>query len=229
LLQTPLVATMALGSLSSGQIYARTRRARILMVTGALFLISGSLLVSQASISTPHWILALELALCGAGVGMNFPMIMIIVQSSVPRHRLGVGTSTVQFSRMMGSVLGTAVVGSLVSGIFLSSLTASVSRTHPMLLQLVQDPQVLVDPLLRMDAYTTASQLGAVGVANLYYLLQTSRDALGWGVQSSYLLTSIISVTVLLLSWQLGKIYQEQQHQHPAHQQHGQTQHGIAH
>jgi MFS family permease len=50
----------------------------------------------------------------GVGIGMFFPILTLVAQNVLPRHQLGVGTSTVTFFRSIGSVVGIAIVGTIV-------------------------------------------------------------------------------------------------------------------
>src|SRR5262249_1603435 len=123
---TPLVTCMAVGSLLSGQIFARIRRARALMLSGGMIFAVGAVLLAAVTLEVNHLWLGVLLGLCGLGTGMLLPMLTIVVQSTVPRRRLGVGTAMVQFLRLIGSTLGTALVGALVSSTFAARLAASI-------------------------------------------------------------------------------------------------------
>src|SRR5262249_51419186 len=72
---TPLVTCMAVGSLLSGQIFARVRRARPLMVIGSLLFVVGALLLAQVTPQVDHLWLGVQLGLCGLGTGMLLPML----------------------------------------------------------------------------------------------------------------------------------------------------------
>jgi len=58
---------------------------------------------------------ALFLTVTGLGLGLIMPTATLAVQSTVDRRLLGVATSSMQFLRSIGSTVGTAVVGSLVT------------------------------------------------------------------------------------------------------------------
>jgi EmrB/QacA subfamily drug resistance transporter len=198
--QTPLVVVMAVGSLISGQTFARTKRARPLLYTGAVVLALGSLLLTQVSTVVNHLLLSAELALCGLGVGMLLPMLTVIVQSTVPRRRLGVSTAMIQFLRLIGSTLGTAVIGAIVSSIFAARLAASIPpATDTRLAAALHDPQALVSPDAQARAQALAQQIGERGPAQLQQILAAGRQALAAGVRSGYWLSFGAAVAVLLL------------------------------
>jgi EmrB/QacA subfamily drug resistance transporter len=203
---TPLVASMAVGSLLSGQLFARIGRARVLMSVGSVLVMIGALLLAQVTPTIDHLRLGVELGLCGLGVGMLLPMLTIIVQSTVPRRRLGVGTAMVQFLRLIGSTLGTAVVGALVTGIFVAQLGASIPPgTDPRLVAALSDPQSLVSPDAQAALSQIAQQTGPGGQAQLQQLLDLSRMALAEGIRAGYWLALGAAVIVFALVLSMGK------------------------
>ena len=52
----------------------------------------------------------------GAGLGLTMLTLLIAVQHSVERTKLGVATSLNQFSRAIGGALGVAIMGSRIDG-----------------------------------------------------------------------------------------------------------------
>lgn len=205
-LLTPLVASMAVGSLLSGQLFARIGRAQLLMTIGALMLCIGTFLITGVSLTINHWQLGIELGMCGLGVGMLLPMLTILVQSTVPRKRLGVGTSTVQFLRLIGSTLGTAIVGALVSSLFVANMAAATpAGTNPQLAAALHDPQALVSPDAQAALSTMAQQIGADGPAQLQSLLELSRSALAAGIRAGFWLSFGAALLVLLLVLMMRK------------------------
>ncbi|MBX0329173.1 MFS transporter [Oscillochloris sp. ZM17-4] len=188
-LQTPLAVSMAMGSLTSGQLFARIRRMRPLLFTGATLLGFGSLLLLGSNTSSNLVLLSAELALTGFGVGLQLPMLTILVQSIVPRHRLGVGTSTIQFTRLIGSTIGTAIVGAAVNGLYAAGVAAAAAPgTDPRLAAAFSDPQALVDPQALAQIQDLVGQVGA-SQADLQQLLDAARNTLISSVHVGYMLS----------------------------------------
>jgi EmrB/QacA subfamily drug resistance transporter len=199
-IQTPLVVAMAAGSLISGQTFARTKRARPLFLAGGGILVLGNALLTQVGTRVDHLLLSVELGMCGLGVGMLLPMLTVLVQSAVPRGRLGVSTAMVQFLRLIGSTLGTAVIGALVSGVFASRLAAAIPpASDSRLVAALRDPQALVSPDAQARAQALAQQIGAGGASQLDQIMHAAREALTMGVRSGYWLSLAASIAVLVL------------------------------
>ncbi|MFC3964860.1 MDR family MFS transporter [Nocardia jiangsuensis] len=98
----------------AGRFYLRIgfRRTSLL---GSLLCAAGAgttLLISAAS---PLWQVALSCFLIGAGLGMVSTPTLIAAQSHAPWGGRGVVTSTVMFTRAIGSAVGVAIFGALVN------------------------------------------------------------------------------------------------------------------
>jgi EmrB/QacA subfamily drug resistance transporter len=206
-LLTPLVTCMAVGSLVSGQVFARLRTARPLVLAGSALFMIGALLLTQVTLQVDHLWFGIQLGLCGLGVGMLLPMLTITVQSTVPRRRLGIGTAMVQFLRLIGSTLGTALVGALVSSTFATRLAASIPPgADARLVAALQDPRALISPDAQAATSALAQQIGTGGLAQLDQLLALSRAALADGVRVGFWLAFAAGVGVLLLGLLLRDI-----------------------
>jgi EmrB/QacA subfamily drug resistance transporter len=88
---------------------------RGVIIAGMIFLTIGSLLMALVTVNTPLWVIMLNLALMGAGMGLSVPAFMIAVQNGVDRKNLGTATATLQFSRVIGGALGVSVMGLILS------------------------------------------------------------------------------------------------------------------
>lgn len=205
LYQTPLVVSMAIGSLLSGQLFARFSQSEPLMIGGATAFLAGVSLVSQMTPDVHPFIFSAELALCGLGVGMLLPLLTVIIQSLVPRQQLGVGTSALQFLRLIGSALGTAFVGALVSNVFLDRITATLpGNIDPTLKGTLSNPQVLINPDVQAQVQAIAQGQGPDGALWLQQILTASRDALASGIQSGYTLVLGAGLLMFILVLFLG-------------------------
>jgi hypothetical protein len=80
----------------------------------ALLLI-GTGMLARASIETVRAQLVLDVMFMGMGGGLTFVTLMIAAQHAVPRARLGVATSMIQFARSIGAALGIGAMGALMS------------------------------------------------------------------------------------------------------------------
>ena len=199
-LQTPLAVSTALGSLISGQIFARTQWMKGLLICGATLMLLGAFMLLWVNSGTNPLRLSVTLAVAGLGAGFQFPMLTLLVQSVVPRTRLGVGTSTVQFLRLIGSTIGTAIVSSAVNAVFASQLRAAIApNTHPQLVEAFHNPQALIDPRAQSQLQQLVSQLGPEAIAQAQQLANVAHGALIAGVRVGYIMALVMATASLTL------------------------------
>jgi hypothetical protein len=75
----------------------------------------GTLLLSQMTHQTSRFDLAWRMAVLGLGLGPLQGLYGVAVQNAVPLNRIGVVTSANQFFRQIGSTVGVAIFGTLLS------------------------------------------------------------------------------------------------------------------
>jgi MFS family permease len=51
----------------------------------------------------------------GAGLGVTFPLTLVVIQAGLPHQLIGVGTSQLTFWRSLGGTIGTAILGSVLT------------------------------------------------------------------------------------------------------------------
>jgi EmrB/QacA subfamily drug resistance transporter len=184
---TPMAISVALGSLVCSQIFARLRNMKTLMVIGAIMVLVGASLLVTINGNSSILFLAVILPLTGFGIGMQLPMTTILIQSVVPRSRIGVGTSTIQFLRLIGSTVGTGIIGTIVNTMYLSRINTAINTDMDQrLIDGYHNPQALVDPEISSSLQQIAQELGSQAQAHLDLLALTARNALISGVWVSY-------------------------------------------
>lgn len=196
--QTPLAVSTALGSLICTQIFATNQRMKELMIAGGLFMVLGGSFLIGVNVDTNVFWLSVVLAVAGFGAGFVLPMLTLLVQSIVARERMGVATSTVQFLRLIGSTIGTAIVASAVNSVFASQMQAAfTSATDPRLAEAFHNPQAIVDPGTQAQLQQLLSQLGATAVTEAQHLIDVAHSALIDGVRLGYVMSLVLSVIIL--------------------------------
>jgi EmrB/QacA subfamily drug resistance transporter len=174
---TPLLIGWVIASIIGSRLLL-TVGYRTLAFIGMVLLTIGSFLMSRIGTGTSPVTLVVSLALMGVGMGLSIPAFLIAVQSTVERRLLGTATSTIQFSRSIGGVLGVSVMGVVLS----MSLAANLQAAG-------MDPAtVSLNSLLDPIAQATASAT----------LDATLRSALAGAIQNVFLLALIASVIGLI-------------------------------
>ncbi|MBW1252979.1 MDR family MFS transporter [Pantoea allii] len=120
---SPLQAGTALAMMSIGWPLASTLSGRLMLVTsyrftallGALLLISGSALLLLLHRESSLFQAGFTAFVIGTGMGMTSTTFLVSVQNHADYDVRGICTASVMFSRMIGSALGTAVMGAVLN------------------------------------------------------------------------------------------------------------------
>jgi EmrB/QacA subfamily drug resistance transporter len=127
LLLTPLVFGLLAGSLTSGRLITKYGRYRLFPIVGTALVTLGYFLFSHLQQTTSRLYLTLWMLTLGLGIGLFMQVMTLAVQNSVERKDLGTATSVVVFFRSIGSSLGAAIFGAILT----SRLAYHLTQTLP--------------------------------------------------------------------------------------------------
>ncbi|MGE5467877.1 MAG: MDR family MFS transporter [Ignavibacteria bacterium] len=158
LLVTPLAVCITIGSIINGRIVTRLPTPNAMLYVGVALYWIAALALTQTTAATPHALVVAAMVTAGLGLGSLLPNVTLSVQATAPRAQLGVATAMVQSTRMMGSMLGTAVVGTLVTRLYAWKIEAlpDAARWREWL----AEPQILVDHALAARFAAAADAAG---------------------------------------------------------------------
>ncbi len=112
----PLTAFIAVGSMMTGQIITRTGRSAIVPSIGQpvlmCILIGLAVFSPSLTLSELPWVFVAIALSCGTVM----PVVNTTVQMLAGPRQLGAASASVQFSRSIGSAIGTAIVGAVLFG-----------------------------------------------------------------------------------------------------------------
>ncbi|MGA8372719.1 MAG: MFS transporter [Acidimicrobiales bacterium] len=111
----PEAGLLIVASALSGRIMARSGP-RTPMLIGLVIGGAGLLGVAPAGTQTPYAALVVPLAAAGFGMALTMPAATASVMEAAPGDRGGIASGVVNAARQTGSVLGVALLGTLVSG-----------------------------------------------------------------------------------------------------------------
>jgi EmrB/QacA subfamily drug resistance transporter len=146
LLIVPLMAGLILSSVITGQLMVRISRYRYLGTVGAVFLVIGLYLLAQVNVGTPEVEVVRDLVLIGLGVGVGMPLYLNATQSAVDARYLGVVSSQIQFWRNIGSTVGVAILGAVLSHELTQKIVASIPPQFAGALPANGNAQAIFDP-----------------------------------------------------------------------------------
>jgi MFS family permease len=112
---TPLPVGLALGSLANTRIVTRLRAPMTIVTVGFALIGAGCIGATMQSGTSPHALGAVSMAVAGVGLGFIFNNLNVFAQELSGPTRFGITTALIQSTRMVGGMLGTATIGTLVS------------------------------------------------------------------------------------------------------------------
>lgn len=111
----PLNIVMIVMGIVVGLLITRTGRYKIFTLAGVTIAGVAMFLLSRLTVEAEYWQMSVVLALFGFGLGACMQVFLLIVQNSAMRKDLGVATATTQFVRQVGSTIGIAIFGAVMS------------------------------------------------------------------------------------------------------------------
>ncbi|MGP4129886.1 MFS transporter [Pantoea tagorei] len=190
---TPLQAGSALAMMSIGWPLASTLSGRLMLRTsyrftaqlGALLLVAGSALLLLLRAESPVWQAGATAFVIGTGMGMTSTTFLVSVQNHAHYDIRGICTASIMFSRMMGSAVGTALMGAVLN------------------LNLAQRLPHAEDPVQQVMSAPTRDALSS---ERLHHMVQAIAASLHW----VFVVALMIALLALGVAWMMPRQRPEQ-------------------
>jgi EmrB/QacA subfamily drug resistance transporter len=204
----PMMIVMITSSIIGGQIISRTGRYKIIGLYGMTVMTLGMFLLSGMGPDTDYLTVVRNMMIVGLGMGPTMPVFTLAAQNAVKMSQLGVVTSLTQFARSIGSTLGVAIFGTILTNRFapavLTALPPQVNAALPTdRLAEFLNPQALLNPQAADMMRQQFLALGPQGAQIYDALLSAIKLALVTALHDVFLLGAILSacgvVTVMFL------------------------------
>ncbi|WP_197511000.1 MDR family MFS transporter [Tessaracoccus coleopterorum] len=116
LILMPLMLAFVVMGIVMGQIITRTGRYKEFMLAGVVVMALGVLLLTRLAYGSSSLELSVAMLVLGIGMGMVSQQYVLVIQNASTRRDLGVATASTQFFRNVGSTVGTALMGAVMTG-----------------------------------------------------------------------------------------------------------------
>ena len=157
ILLSAFTVPMALAAVPGGWISARLGYGRAAAL-GLTLAVTGFLLVwATWTLETPDAVIALQMALIGAGIGLTFSPISAAVINAADSDRLGSASALVIIMRLLGMTIGVALLTAIASSRLAALATAELG-------QAVVDPYAAIDVYARLTVQVLA-EIALIGAA----------------------------------------------------------------
>ena len=155
---TPLMFTMIITAILSGRIISKTGTYKKLAIVSFATGTAGMLLLSTLTQNTSSLELIIYEIIMGIGAGLAMPLFTVAAQNSVTKRDLGVVTSSSMYFESLGSVIGLAVLGTIVNMTLNSNLQDTVHVSSSLLVAAVH------------NVFTAAVLLNIIGLILCFFL-----------------------------------------------------------
>jgi MFS family permease len=208
---TPMMLGFIVSSTIGGQILSRTGRYKVLALAGFVVATAGMFLLSRMDVTTTDGVVVRNMAISGLGVGVMMSLFTIVVQNAFPFHQLGQVTASVQFFRSMGSTIGIAILGTVLTNQFQRELQADMPTTlkhtlPPGRLAALQNPQVLLAPGVEAKIKQGFAAFGPQGQVLFHQLMHAIRVSLAGAITDIFAVTTGLMLLALITTLFLREI-----------------------
>jgi EmrB/QacA subfamily drug resistance transporter len=191
ILLTPFLLGWVIMAVVGGRLMFRVGY-RSTVLSGLVVLMLSFAVLSSFGRSTPRGLLVADMGLMGSGMGLVMFALLITMQNSVDRSKLGIVTSLSQFSRSIGQTVGVAVMGTVMTiglASHLDEIRTSSGLPEAEVNRVIHNISALVDP---------------VGRATLKpELLKAMESALAGALHNAFLVGVAIAVMGLIAGFWL--------------------------
>ena len=208
---TPMMAGFMVSSIIGGQLLSRTGRYKILALVGFAVATVGMYLLSRMDATASDGLVIRNMIVLGLGMGMLMSLFTIVVQNAFPIRQLGEVTAGLTFFRSIGSTIGIAVLGSVMTNKFQGALQANMppALTHaipPARLAAFQNPQLLLSPGITDQIRRSFAAFGAQGVTLFNELIHAIRISLSGAITELFLVGAVAMALALVVTLFLREI-----------------------
>ena len=182
----PMMAGLITGAAVSGRLCTRTGKYKPFLLAGAGTQFLGLLLMWQLNAHSTPFDVMWRLFVVGLGLGPSQSLYNIVAQSSVQPRQIGVATSTGMFLRQIGSLIGVAIFGAIMT----AQLQQSLSSVLP--------PGMKFD-LGKMEAMAMTSQASGAAITVPPFIANAFSSAMSHVFAASMIVVAIAFITIFFI------------------------------
>ncbi len=164
LMLLPMIIGLSGSAAITGQLVTKTGKYKRFIMGGFVIATTAMFALTTLTPESPYWHEAVIMFFAGLGLGAGMPIINLAVQNEFEQKDLGAATSASQLFRGLGSTIGTAVLGTLLT----TGVTSQIGnlQNDPYIQTLQKQPQsaqmlssLNVDTALLLNMHDTKSKI----------------------------------------------------------------------
>jgi len=202
---TPMMLSLIVGSLVSGQVMTRTGQYKPTAIVSALIMSCGLLLLARLTATSTWPAVVRDMLVMGVGIGGLMPIMSLAVQNAFPYHDLGVVSATQQFVTSLAGVIAAPILGTVLNNAFASRLKSGL----PAGLQLpaaAANAQNLINAQAQAAIHAQFTALGPQGEALYRQFISALHVALATGMSRLFLIAFCFGVAALAVTFLLPAV-----------------------
>lgn len=165
LLTFPLIFGVTVAATVSGKVIGATGKYKILPLIGCAVSMAGMLVSTQLNLTMPYVLMGGAMLTIGLGMGLTMPTISIATQNAGDPRDMGIVTASATFFRTLGSAIGLAIYGAVLTASLKSELARRLPGQADALTTLVRAPeQIKALPAATRDAVQSSITFGITRV-----------------------------------------------------------------
>lgn len=197
---------VVVSSIIGGQVIARVGRYRYQTVLGAILIAIAMALLSTIDLGINPWALRGYLLVLGLGFGMVLPTMSLVVQNAVPFQHIGTATSSSQFFRQIGAVLGAAVFAVILARSYEADFADRLAPEDaqalgPAVVAQLNDPTLRLNPraVAAIERQAAATPEGSAVVGRAFSAQKSSVAAATRTIFMAALIASLACVAIAVM------------------------------
>lgn len=204
LILTPMMLGFMFSSIVGGQLLSRTGRYKLLAMFGFIIAAIGMFMLSRMTPSTSQGEVIRNMIITGLGMGVMMSLFTIVVQNAFPYRQLGEVTASLTFFRSIGSTVGVAVMGTIMTNEFQNAIQTNIPALVKQMvpadrLAQLENPQLLLAPDMVAKIQHGFATSGPQGLIIFKQLMETIQKSLSTAITSVFFLGFLIMVLGLIV------------------------------
>jgi EmrB/QacA subfamily drug resistance transporter len=146
-IMTPMMFSLIVGAIISGVIISKTQKYKVQSILGFVIMGVGTLLLSFLDVKSSNFQIVLVMIVLGIGMGIVTPILSSAAQNVFSENQMGVVTSGIQFFKLLGSTIASAILGTVLTSTMKNGLkTLDISNLPPSMTVLLKNPNTVSNP-----------------------------------------------------------------------------------
>lgn len=194
----PMMLGLLFASSLTGVLTSKLGKSKVFVFVAFILMTIGAGLLSTMNANTSYFKVIFYMIILGLGIGINMPITNTNVQNSVSRRQIGAATSTVQFFRNIGSTIGSAIYGTIMTAAMNTGFSKLDLGSIPGGIQeQLKNPQVITnsETLKQIENHVPGQYVSLLNTA-----LESAKKVLSNSIHEIFLLCMFVAIGGFILT-----------------------------